>query len=480
MGIYTNIVNEASYGPAYATDYRDYEPYSTGDSFHALGIQIATECAANSNAFMKAIALEELACYEQTGSTDALYESVNVKGIFEKIKMIFKKIIDKIQKLFHTFLAKFRTLYMSGKDFAKKYRTEIIKNWAKVDSDWEFKGYKFEHIPTETDKSNATKDVIKSNTNYANLFNKIIIDIKNSSYDSISSFISACDTSSTNNIKNALKPFITKTEYSINNANKRKYNVDEIVPKTYDSTDLIDDAGNIIKNAIDDYKVIKAGYLIGSTEIELDLDGQKEAISKCRTNMSNKEDELRGAVFAISCTGANSNSIDSKEFSEELFKYFRNGEDDKEDLKKSDIENTYGSISGLVTRISEFEKVKGFLEKEQKSFVSSIDDLIKVMNKAQDELIKENKTNKDTANTKANETLVSLGSLYQLYWEKIKEYQIQIYAAKLTALKDDFSQARAIAVKTIGLNKKMVKAESYDYGNSYSSGSSFIDSVQIV
>ena len=145
MGIYTNFSGSFS-----STNYTDVQPF-VGENFnyHELGIIAATEMAANHNAFMRGIALSELAAFEQTGSTDILYESVDIKGIFEKIKMFFKKIIEKIHKIFHTFIAKMSSWFSGNDSFVKKYEKEVIKGWANVKSDWEFKGYKFS-LPTTT------------------------------------------------------------------------------------------------------------------------------------------------------------------------------------------------------------------------------------------------------------------------------------------------------------------------------------------
>ena len=114
MGIYTNF----SGGYRASSNYTDVQPF-VGESFnyHELGIVAATEMAANHNAFMKGIALSELTAFEQTGSTDVLYESVNLKGIFEKIKMFFKKIIEKIHKIFHTFVAKMTSWFAGNSGF---------------------------------------------------------------------------------------------------------------------------------------------------------------------------------------------------------------------------------------------------------------------------------------------------------------------------------------------------------------------------
>ena len=126
MGIYTNFSNNR----IMPSHYTEVEPF-VGEHFnyHSLGIIAASEIAANHNSFMKSIALSELAALEQTGSTDVFYEAVNISGILEKIKMFFKKIIEKIHKIFHTFIAKMSAWFGKTKDFARTYGKEIIKKW---------------------------------------------------------------------------------------------------------------------------------------------------------------------------------------------------------------------------------------------------------------------------------------------------------------------------------------------------------------
>ena len=163
MGIYTNHSYYSGYG--YNSNYRDVEPFQ-GDHFnyHELGIIAAVESAANRDAFMKAIALNELASVEQYGTDQVFYESVNLGGVFERIKAFFKKIIDKIHKILHTFIAQLSSWFQSSKDFAKKYEKEIIKKWGLVKNDWEFKGYKFTNLPGTKDSNfSSTYDTAKAN-----------------------------------------------------------------------------------------------------------------------------------------------------------------------------------------------------------------------------------------------------------------------------------------------------------------------------
>jgi hypothetical protein len=111
----------------------------------------------------------------------------------------------------------------------------------------------------------------------------------------------------------------------------------------------------------------------------------------------------------------------------------------------------------------------------------SIDDLIKAINKAQDDVIKNNKDSTDDNKKLDNEILVGAAALYQSCWGFVKEAQSQAFSAMLQALKDKCAQDKEVCVKIIGLNKKMT--ESYDYSESYNNnsfGGDFISSVKLV
>ena len=401
MGIYTN----AAFSGYSSSDYTSVEPFK-GDHFnyHELGIIAAAESAANQNAFMKAIALQELASMEQYGNTDVLYESVNIKGIFEKIKAFFKKIIEKIHKIFHTFIAKMSSWFGNNRDFAKKYEKEVVKNWANVSNDWEFKGYRFTSI--------------------------------------------------------------TKAE-AINMKNEEKKNW-----------------GNM-KAGLDD--VIADVSTMPAWLSKNSKPAAEDALKAARDKLDDIKDIIRASLVNNFDKGSRT-SLDSKEFTEELFKVLRSGEDSKEDLNKSKILESYGgSINGMMTFIKDYDKIKTELEKAEKNFTKGIDDVISKLDKIENEIIKKNneeskKDKPDATAINSNETIVQCSSFVQSVYGFEKECGVQAYSAVLQAVKDSCTQAKEIAVKVIGLNKKMT--ESVDYSNDgYTStafGGDFISSVKLV
>lgn len=395
MGIYTNYTGSS------VSSYTDVQPF-VGENFnyHELGIMAATEIAHNSNSFMKSIALSELAATEQTGSADILYESVNISGIFEKIKAFFKKIIEKIHKIFHTFIAKMKSWFGNNANFAKTYEKEVVKGWANINNDWEFKGYKFTNIFLNVEAADA--------------------------------------------FKIAVEGVGEKTKNLISDGNL---------------ADLMD------ANALATEEDIK--------KAREHMDDFKDSMRK------NIIDELKGNKLNTNVKASTSAGLDSGEFSEELFKVFRNDQDSKEDISKDDILTSYGgSIAGMMTYIKEFDKIKTKTEAADKKLTKGIDDLIKKVDKAQNDLLKENKDKtKDADEKKQNEIIVQGSSLFQTMYSALSEISTQAFSAMLQAQKDACVQAKEIAVKVIGQSKKITK-ESYDYSSD--TGFDFISSVKLV
>lgn len=399
MGVYTNYT-----GGSVSSNYTDVQPF-VGENFnyHELGIMAAAEIATNHNSFMKSIALSELAAVEQTGSTDVLYESVNIKGIFEKIKMFFKKVIEKIHKIFHTFIAKMKSWFGNNASFAKTYEKEVVKGWANVKNDWEFKGYIFTNINLNVEQADAMK---------------------------------------------------------VN----------------------ITDAAEGIRNALSSGDI---ATLCQASAITVSEEGLKQV----REHMDDiKESARKGLIDGLKKNSFNTSvsasysggGLDSSEFTEELFKVFRNDQDSKEDISKDKILESYGgSISGMMTYIKEFDKIKSKTEAAERKLVKGIDDLIKKVDKAQNDLIKENKDKtKSEDEKKINEIAVQASSVFQTLYSGLSELTTQTFSALLQAQKDACVQAKEIAVKVIGQSKKITK-ESYDY-SSNDNGFDFISSVKLV
>ena len=449
MGIYTNFSNNR----IMPSHYTEVEPF-VGEHFnyHSLGIIAASEIAANHNSFMKSIALSELAALEQTGSTDVFYEAVNISGILEKIKMFFKKIIEKIHKIFHTFIARMSAWFGKTKDFARTYGKEIIKKWGDVSENWEFKGFEYTHL-----------NIAKSN---ANSTCSLMIAAKKE----LQNFIKDGD------IDGFIKEHVLKGSTTLDDTTAAKYNADHNLTGA-DEKKAGDKVPTKYSGSGKDENDTPNGKITSNDvkEVREKLDDIREGIRGRIIKFIAEKDELPIEIDVQNVSG-----YDQTEFTEELFKVFRHDNDTKEMLSRSQMLSSYGgSITGLVKYLEDFDTIKNKTESAEKNIVKGINDLINKVDKAQNGKIKEAKAG---TNTTDNELLVEFSSLIQSLYGSLSESLTQAFSALLTAQKDACTQAKEIAVKVIGQSKKVTK-ESYDYSEGYSSydgGFDFINSVKLI
>lgn len=400
MGIYTNYT-----GYDYSTRYTDVEPF-VGESFnyHELGIIAASEIATNHNTFMKSIALSELAAVEQTGSTDVLYESVDIKGFLDKIKKFFSKIIEKIHKIFHTFIAKMSSWFGNNEKFVKTYQKEVTDNWNKVKSDWTYKGFNYKNaLRTKTTSSALKLDV----ANGSNVIKQILSD----------------------NTADALKTLVTSKAVLDSGADK----------------DITTDLANLREKLND----VRGGV---RAEMIATIEGGKMP-----------------TTFTIDMSPAK--TLEANEFTEGLYKTFRGGEDKKVEMDTRAIEQCYDSISDMMLYIKDFKASKKNIEESEKDITAGISKLIKNIDAAEDAVIKKNE--------KGHELVVQAASIYSDIWSDISRFEVEAFSALLQANKEACAQAKEIAVKVIGLSKKMT-TESYDYSTSSYDGFDFISSVKLI
>ena len=141
MGIYSNFntsyVDDGSFTP------RDlFTECGETATYEELALSMVAENEQNYISIMKAIGLNEVNYFAQNGE-EVIYEAGGVSGVLGKIKEFFKKLIEKIRQILHTFIAKISSMASSDNSFVQKYQKEFSTKWSKVKSDFEFKGYKF-------------------------------------------------------------------------------------------------------------------------------------------------------------------------------------------------------------------------------------------------------------------------------------------------------------------------------------------------
>lgn len=133
MGFYTNsTINENFIEDIYVEE-SQHDPGIKG------AMAIIAETEENYATLMKAVGINELRYYEETGK-ELVYEGATLTGFFTKAKEFFLSVLTKVKALFKKFISMIDALIMNDKDFVKKYRAHLSGINTK---DFEYKGYEF-------------------------------------------------------------------------------------------------------------------------------------------------------------------------------------------------------------------------------------------------------------------------------------------------------------------------------------------------
>lgn len=156
MSVYGNtrgIYGESSYlEDVDAVDMPDYL------SIEECAMNIVVESEMNWNSLMRAVAVTELSCLEETGE-ELIYEASTGGGFLSKVKEFFVNLLAKIKGLFKKFFALIQSYTATDKDFVKKYRADLTKINTR---DFSYKGYEFTHVDDiSTGLKNADDSMIK-------------------------------------------------------------------------------------------------------------------------------------------------------------------------------------------------------------------------------------------------------------------------------------------------------------------------------
>mgnify|MGYP000847703861 CR=1 FL=1 len=169
-------------------------------------------------------------------------------------------------------------------------------------------------------------------------------------------------------------------------------------------------------------------------DIELDADGKAEIVEK-----------MRGVI--------DNSSYDAGEFSKELFKFFRNGEEAKDDLDNISVTQELLNISDNSRLKKEAQKAYSDLEKVIKKNLRDVE-------KEGNDIIKKTKTEEEMK--KAADDMKSYSNSVYFIKEQLNILQI-INGAKLQAIKDQNRQSKAICVALMNYKPKN---ESYSFEDS--------------
>ena len=123
------------------------------DNMHTAALRVVAESESNWNQIMQAMAIQELAAYEETGDAD-YYLTESTNGFFASVKAFFKKLLEKIKGIFVKFVSIIDSWAKSDKDFVNKYKKKVLSANTK---DFEYSGYVFTYKADVSYDRAATK-----------------------------------------------------------------------------------------------------------------------------------------------------------------------------------------------------------------------------------------------------------------------------------------------------------------------------------
>lgn len=215
-----------------------------------------------------------------------------------------------------------------------------------------------------------------------------------------------------------------------------------------------------------------SGYKFSNLKLDLykaNADAEKACGSKLGTDMASiptsestldgiitKAGETSEIVEAMRGATIGKGSLEAAEFTKELFQLFRSGED-----SKSELDNI--SPSDELQHIGESKDLKKAAEDSLKDIEKLINAMIKSTDNYEKELLKN--TEKEGAGLRAKQ--INVASKFSAFHKDLLAIIQTVNGAKLTAIKDQNRQSKAICVKLLTHSPKHEGADLGTEGDSY-------------
>lgn len=126
---------------------------------------IVGENETNWTNFMKAVGISELATIME--GQEVIYEGARLEGFIKKAKGWFQIALNKLAEITKSFITRINQFLTSNDAFLKKYEKEL--RGMSVPSDFEFKGYEFDHMKVPTYDNGAKKEVKLDGSNLGSI-----------------------------------------------------------------------------------------------------------------------------------------------------------------------------------------------------------------------------------------------------------------------------------------------------------------------
>lgn len=347
---------------------------------------------------------------------DSFIINEGFSDFFNKIKAIIKKFIEWVKKVFKEFAAKLAALVQSEK-YIKKHKD--LLNKFNSEDEFEFQGYKFTEITGSSIPRSEAVDAFTTGEGKGG-FQQITLDD------------------------------IFKTSgFGDNEKGYYQFTKDEENLKGWDIASDVADR-------------------------DTELDRRKKATEKINQTISNRIDEFTDGNedfydgFRAYVLNQSGKKLDSKEFSDECFKVFRNGEDSTESITidYNFVQDSYRNFDKYKDTIKDIEKKKNEMIKDYEDLEKQLDKLIKYNKDTHkievDKKVGRTNTQKYLQNLSTNDftsniiydssTADRMQSLMKVYSARVNQMcqiHTQAFSAKLEAAKDCFKQDKQILNKAI-------------------------------
>lgn len=198
-------------------------------------------------------------------------------------------------------------------------------------------------------------------------------------------------------------------------------------------------------------------------------DIKTEAQAKAAIEDINKIDNtdmaeaIRGVIFN-DLTKSNGSSMTSKEFSEELYEFWRTGDSAKEEMDKSELESNGYSAANIIATLQNGEKKTKELEKAFRKIEKASNKWIK--DNIDKKLKEETKFNSNAADNAVKTGKAAVLTLMSSFTSTVTE-SLHTGAGIYVQLCKEYSRTcKSIATKVVAMGeKRLAQEESYDFGN---------------
>jgi len=204
-----------------------------------------------------------------------------------------------------------------------------------------------------------------------------------------------------------------------------------------------------------------------ASNIKTDVNSAPSEVISSINKVDNTDlaDGIRGRLLAT-ITGGSPSSTTTKEFSEELYEFWRKGDSAKEEMDKSDLESNGYSAANIISTLQNGEKATN---EAKKAFTKAEKDLNKWVKDHIDKPLKTATKFEKGANSAENEKRTANAALLTFQSSVMTTALESIHSGVgiFAQLCKEYSRTcKSIATKVVAMGeKRLAQEESYDFGN---------------